>query len=178
MKSTLYVYLGIYILLFLPLAFLLLGGIISKKHTRQLRIRNIALSAAGILALTALCPGLYFITINRQPRLVIDRVFTGIQANQVPTLVEKRVLTTICSQQDVPNVKADIAQAKTFGIGQKTLTAGDNTVYVVVPDQATDRLFLAEIYAAPSQCTVVSLRLVSGAEAQELIEKDTFVPFN
>ncbi|MDD4796716.1 MAG: hypothetical protein PHO66_02995 [Eubacteriales bacterium] len=178
MRSALSVYLGIFILLLIPLVCLLVGGILAKRRPRKLRLRNIVLGAAGIAALTALCLSLYFITINRQPRLVIHRVFAGIQAGDVSVLVEKRLLTTACSQQDLPGVTADIAQAKTFGIGQKTLSAGGNTVYVVVPDQAVDRALLVEVYEAPGQSTVVSLHLVEGDEAGELIAKDTFPAFH
>lgn len=177
MKTTLYVYLGIFILLFIPLACIFISNLVGKKHAKALRLRNSILSGAAIVALGALCLSLYFVTINRQPMLVIDRVVNGIVADQESELVSKRLLTSACLEKDVPHIKAALT-ASQYAIGDKTLTSGNNSVFVVRPDQAEDTVILMEVYQTDAQSTVVAINLKTGEEAAELISKDTFQPFN
>lgn len=180
MKACMTVYVLIYVLILFPLAFMLVRASLDKRMERKIKTRRIALCAAGIVVLTALCAGLYTITIDRQSYLVAERVIVGLRGQAVPgQAVEELRAQDILAVDAVDGaVLAAIDAGSEFAIGAKTLESdGGNPIYKVRIDRLDDALLLLEIRETPAQATVVSIALLEGEDAQEHTGNDQFTKF-
>ncbi len=176
MQSALIVYIGLTVLLAVPIVWFGVKRLLDRKAKQPQRIGMTVLAAALLMALIALSTTLYQFTLRSQPLLVIDRFATLCQGGATrDALVNDGLLA---------------ADANDLSDVQTALRAGDPMVRLSKPDEDSEtyNLLVSEEGPTVIQVTlqpsgnyyyaVSQVTLLPQADAATAVQEQTFTEVN